>query len=237
MRLIVEIMSYVHQAAYVFIFGYSIFGPSVALMPLTGASALLIAGTIYLATDAHIEWQRIRPAMTVWLIAVYFLILAAFLLLASNEYAPLIGEAKAHYAKHGFAIIGLCLGQAIYEEVIFRRHLVGQFQRFMSLRKAIVASSVLFMLCHGSLSPLLFLGGVCFCLIAHSLQSFHAAIVIHAVYNIVGDASFSRAAKPVEIGTPLLLHGTTGLTMLAFTLLLFIYVGLCALVRGIVRRT
>lgn len=224
-------MIYLHQACYIFVFGYCVFGPGITQMPFAGSILLCSAAALYLALDLRFEWRQIRIVVTAGVIAAYCALLAIFVHLAAQHNTVFMKEATAYYAAFGVNTAAFCLGSALYEEVIFRRHLVRQLQRFMTLNKAIVVSSIAFMLCHGSMMPSLFLGGLCYCLVTYQLQSFHAAVVIHALHNFFGNASLFMDAAPAELNSRLLMHATAAMTFFSFMTALLCMLGVRALVR------
>lgn len=73
----------------------------------------------------------------------------------------------------------------ITEELTFRGILLNRFHNKYGLTKAIIYSSLIFMIVHTKINPLLFFVGVSCCILTYKYNSLVPSILLHAVNNFI----------------------------------------------------
>lgn len=141
-----------------------------------------------------IKWRGYWPLIVLGFCAVFPAV--AWMAQECMTWFPLEGDQWASQMEHNlslgdwitnvsyFCLVSICA--PIWEEALFRGFLLASLARYMPVRAAVVASSLLFAMCHFRLQtflPLLVLG-IIFSLIFLITRNLLPPIILHSLWNI-----------------------------------------------------
>jgi len=86
-----------------------------------------------------------------------------------------------------FLVFYIAIIVPIYEELIFRGIIWGTIERFYSREAAIVATTISFIICHGTIAHMIGVTPISICMayVRHKTESVYSTSIIHIANNLI----------------------------------------------------